>query len=91
VAGVIYADGRFYYHAWDEVWVGRWLPMDATLPTDFVDATHIKFTEGGVPEMFRIAGVIGRLRMEVVEAEDAPLQGGSGTTPVSQKGGEVSK
>lgn len=91
VAGVIYADGRFYYHAWDEVWVGRWLPMDATLPTDFVDATHIKFTEGGVPEMFRIAGVIGRLRMEVVEAEDAPLQGGSGTTPVSQKGGEASK
>ncbi|MGC8666877.1 MAG: transglutaminase-like domain-containing protein [Chthonomonadales bacterium] len=92
VAGVVYAEGKFYYHAWDEVWVGQWLPMDATLPTDFVDATHIKFTEGGVPEMFRIAGIIGRLRIEVVSAQQGPMQqGGAGLVPALQKGGEVSK
>lgn len=91
-AGVVYADGKFYYHAWDEVWVGQWLPMDATLATDFVDATHVKFTEGGVPDMFRIAAIIGRLRIDILSIQQGSVQqGGSGLVPGSQKGGEASQ
>src|SRR5262249_166402 len=48
--GIVYAEGRFFYHAWAESWVGQWVAFDPTLydpkGVDFVDATHIKFAQG---------------------------------------------
>lgn len=52
VGGVVYAEGKFFYHAWAECWVGEWVPFDSTMPNDFVDATHIKFTQGDVTDMY---------------------------------------
>lgn len=68
-AGIVYAEGRFFYHAWVECWVGRWTPLDPTLDTDFVDATHIKFAQGDVTQMFDVAQVVGRIKLEVVSME----------------------
>lgn len=65
-SGLIYTEGAFYYHAWVECWVGKWVPFDATLPTDFVDATHIKLAEGDATKMYTLAKVIGALKVKVV-------------------------
>lgn len=69
VGGIVYAEGKFFYHAWDECWVGRWVPMDSTLPGDFVDATHVKFAQGDVTEMYNVANVVGRIKLHVLKAE----------------------
>jgi len=63
--GLIYTNGAFYYHAWNECYVGEWVPFDSTLPTDFVDATHVKLGEGDATSMFSLARVIGRLSIEI--------------------------
>ncbi|MCE5314563.1 MAG: transglutaminase-like domain-containing protein [Armatimonadota bacterium] len=64
-AGLLYTEGAFYYHVWAECWVGEWVPFDATLPVDFVDATHVKLAEGDAPTMFGLAKVIGSLKAEI--------------------------
>ena len=65
VAGLVFHNGSFYYHAWGESFTGEWIPFDATLPGDFVDATHIKLTQGDATSMFEIAKVIGGLSAEI--------------------------
>src|SRR5439155_1251015 len=68
--GIIYFKGAFYYHAWGEVQPdpgAEWVPFDATLPTDFVDATHIKFAQGDPTAMFGAVRVVGKLKAEVLE------------------------
>jgi tetratricopeptide (TPR) repeat protein len=42
VSGLAYGGGSFGGHAWVEVWVGRWIELDPTWGTDYVDATHIR-------------------------------------------------
>jgi transglutaminase-like putative cysteine protease/tetratricopeptide (TPR) repeat protein len=42
VSGIAYTGSAFGGHAWVEVWVGRWIELDPTWGTDFVDATHIR-------------------------------------------------
>lgn len=72
VAGVVYVDGAFLYHAWCEAWLGRWVPVDPALGQFPADATHIKFVAGGPEEQFAMVDVIGRLRIEVVDAGGSP-------------------
>lgn len=67
VAGLVYMDGSFYYHAWAESFVGEWVPFDATLSNDVVDATHVKFTEGDATSMFLMSRIIGTLKAEILE------------------------
>ena len=64
-AGLVFHNGSFYYHAWVESYTGDWTPFDATLPGDFVDATHIKLTQGSATAMLDIAKVIGGLTAEI--------------------------
>jgi Flp pilus assembly protein TadD len=42
VSGLAYSGGSFGGHAWVEVWIGRWIELDPTWGTSFVDATHIR-------------------------------------------------
>ena len=42
VSGLAYNGGSFGGHAWVEVWIGRWIELDPTWGTSFVDATHIR-------------------------------------------------
>jgi transglutaminase-like putative cysteine protease len=80
--GIVYFRGRFYYHAWSEVGAQEnsserpnartpdrltWVAFDATLPTDFVDATHLKFSEGDPTAMFQAVRVVGQLKAEVLD------------------------
>lgn len=42
VGGLAYSGNSFGGHAWVEVWAGKWIELDPTWGTHFVDATHIR-------------------------------------------------
>ena len=42
VSGLAYSGSSFGGHAWVEVWAGKWIELDPTWGTHFVDATHIR-------------------------------------------------
>jgi hypothetical protein len=67
VAGLVYMRGRFYYHAWNELYLNEWVPVDATLNQFPVDVTHVKFVEGDMEEQLLVLNLIGRLKIEVVD------------------------
>jgi hypothetical protein len=68
VAGIVYADGVFLYHAWDEVWIGsRWMSVDAAFDQAPVDATHIKLVEGGPETHGALVPLIGKLSVDVMD------------------------
>jgi hypothetical protein len=68
VAGAIYLDDAFYYHAWTELWLGRWVSADAVFRQLPADATHVKLVEGGPERHMQLAGIIGKLRFTAEEA-----------------------
>jgi transglutaminase-like putative cysteine protease len=67
VAGIAYANDGFYYHAWNEVWLDRWVSVDAVFDQMPADATHVKLIEGGPEKHARIAEVVGRLALVRLE------------------------
>ncbi|MEM4409555.1 MAG: transglutaminase-like domain-containing protein, partial [Candidatus Caldarchaeum sp.] len=66
--GVVYLDGKFYYHAWNEVFIGEWIPVDATFGQMPADASHIKLIEGDISRGAEIMGLVGKIRIEIEEA-----------------------
>ncbi len=65
VAGAVYANDGFYYHAWTELWLGAWISADAVFDQLPVDATHVKLMDGGPERHIALVSVIGRLAFEV--------------------------
>ena len=68
VAGAMYQNDAFYYHAWTELWLGRWVSADAVFDQMPADATHVKLLEGGPERHVALAGIVGRLAFAVQEA-----------------------
>ncbi len=68
MAGVVYRDGFFYYHAWPEVYLGGWVPVDPTFGQFPADVTHLPLTEGSLDDWITIMGAVGNLRIEVLKA-----------------------
>lgn len=46
VTGLLYVDGKFYYHAWAEVLLKDWVPVDPMLGQAPADAAHIRLMQG---------------------------------------------
>jgi len=67
VVGVVYMGTGFFYHAWNEVWVGSWISLDPVMAQFPADVTHVKFIDGGLAEQIRMAQVIGSLSLEILE------------------------
>ena len=77
--GLVYQGGAFYYHAWNEVLIRAepecWAAVDPALRQEIADATHIKFSTGGLSEQTYINGLIGKIRANILEIEtDDPGQ-----------------
>jgi hypothetical protein len=70
-AGLVWSDDlqAFGYHAWPEVFAGRWVWTDPTLGQAPADATHIKLAAGGIEDWRAVVAFLGRIRIEVVEIE----------------------
>jgi len=66
VVGVVYLRGAFYYHAWSEIWLGRWVALDSVLNQFPADVTHVKFLEGEIDRQIDILQLIGSLKIEVL-------------------------
>ncbi len=69
-AGLVYVRDRFYYHAWPEVWLDGWVPVDPTLNQFPADASHIRFVIGGLARQVELIRLIGQLQMDVVSVEE---------------------
>ena len=67
VVGLVYKDGKFYYHAWNEAYIDKWISMDAILKQMPVDATHIKLINGGIEKQIQIVGMIGTLKFTILD------------------------
>jgi len=66
-AGLVYMKGRFYYHAWNVLYIGRWITADAVFGQMPADATHVRLIRGGMESQMDLMGVIGRLQLEIVD------------------------
>ncbi len=66
-AGLVYLHGRFYWHAWDVLYLGKWITADAVFNQIPADVTHIRFVRGDSGEQMNLMGVMGKIRLEVLE------------------------
>jgi transglutaminase-like putative cysteine protease len=75
--GLVYQNGKFYFHMWTEVYVGRrWTPIDATLARGGIGAAHLKLAHSNLQgssafsAFLPVAQVLGRgPKIEIVEVE----------------------
>ncbi|MFI5255653.1 MAG: transglutaminase family protein [Gemmatimonadales bacterium] len=67
-AGLAYLDGKFYYHAWPEVWLERWVAVDPTFGQFPADASHLRFTVGGLGRQAELLRLMGALQIDVLSA-----------------------
>jgi hypothetical protein len=65
VVGIVYVDGAFYYHAWNEYYWGRWVAIDPTFGQYLADATHIKFEEGTLLDFIKVVKLVGQLNIKI--------------------------
>jgi transglutaminase-like putative cysteine protease len=66
VAGLLYVNGRFYYHAWAEVDLSDWVAIDPLFDQFPADAAHLRLTIGGLARQVELVPLIGRLKLEVL-------------------------
>lgn len=68
VSGIVYDSGRFFYHAWVEVWSGhQWVGFDSTRFSSRLTAAHVIVSQGTVSEAmtgFLIDGAVIRVQEE---------------------------
>ncbi len=81
--GVVWSDelDGFYYHAWPEIYAGEWLWMEPTLGQPIADATHVKLLTGDIERWPRLLAFLGKLRIEVLEVNDAAPEPPDGERP----------
>ena len=70
--GLVWSEtlGAFGYHAWPEVYIEGWVPMDPTLGEEIADATHIKLLNGSVEKWAGLLPFMGQLEIEVLSVEE---------------------
>lgn len=72
VSGLIYwpPGNGFGYHAWMEVYVGEWIPMDPSWDEELANPTHIVLTTGDIiDQSIILSKVMGKMGIEVLEVE----------------------
>ncbi len=71
-AGLAYVDGKFYYHAWPEVFIGDWVGVDPTFNQFPADAAHLRFIVGGLARQAELLRLMGNLKIDVLDANGTP-------------------
>ena len=66
VAGLVPVDGRFYYHAWAEVYLGDWVAVDPMLDEFPAGAAHLRFSINGLARQAELVRLVGRIKLEVL-------------------------
>ncbi|MRR16139.1 MAG: transglutaminase domain-containing protein [Deltaproteobacteria bacterium] len=63
--GLIYLNGRFYYHAWNLAYIGQWVTVDTVFNQIPADVTHLRLVRGEGAEQLDLLGLMGRIKLEV--------------------------
>jgi len=66
-AGLVYLKGRFYYHAWNLVYLGRWITVDALFGQVPADVSHIRLATGSPRQQLDLMGLIGKVNLKVIQ------------------------
>jgi hypothetical protein len=66
VSGLLQHGGRFYLHSWAEIYLGRWVPVDAMLGQFPADASHLSFNSGSADPSPGLARILSRLPITVI-------------------------
>ena len=69
VTGLLYTKGRFYYHAWNEVFLGEWIAVDSLMNQVPADATHVRLIKGELDRQVELVRTLGRLSIKVLDYE----------------------
>jgi transglutaminase-like putative cysteine protease len=72
VAGLAFIAGKFYYHAWPEVFLADWVAVDPTFGQFPADAAHLRFVIGGLGRQAELIRLMGRLQIEVLAVGGDP-------------------
>jgi len=66
-AGLVYLKDRFYYHAWNLVYLGRWVTVDSLFGQLPADVSHIRLVTGSPRQQLDIIGVIGTINLKIID------------------------
>ena len=66
-AGLVYLDDRFYYHAWNLLYVGQWVTADSVFGQMPADATHIRFVSGSPKDQLDLMPVVDKVGIKILE------------------------
>lgn len=66
-AGLVYLDGRFYYHAWNALYLDGWITVDSLMNQIPADVTHIRFVRGEPAEQVDLMQVIGKINLKIMD------------------------
>ena len=67
-AGLVYLKGRFYYHAWNLAYLGRWITVDALFDQIPADVSHIRFVTGSPGQQLDLMGIMGKVKLRVISS-----------------------
>lgn len=70
--GLIYwpEGNAFGYHAWTEVYVGKWIEMDPTWSENLANPTHIAFARGDImQQVSTLYKIMGKMKISILSAE----------------------
>ncbi|MCK5418487.1 MAG: transglutaminase domain-containing protein, partial [Desulfobacterales bacterium] len=66
-AGMVYLKGRFYYHAWNLMYLGQWVTADSLFGQLPADVSHLRFATGSPSQQLDLMGVIGKVQLTVIK------------------------
>jgi hypothetical protein len=64
-AGLVYQRGRFYYHAWNVLYLGTWVTADSVMGQLPADVTHIRLVRGAERQI-DLVQMIGKAKIEIL-------------------------
>lgn len=77
--GLVAQRTSFHYHAWAEVWLGRWIPVDPYLGQFPADITHLRFVSQGDDDLTSWSAdrfaALDRLKLRLLVEEANPEAG----------------
>jgi transglutaminase-like putative cysteine protease len=66
-AGLVYLNGRFYYHAWNLLYLGKWITVDSLFGQLPADVTHIRFSSGELGQQLDLISMIGKIKLKIIK------------------------
>lgn len=66
-AGLVNLNGRFYYHAWNLLYLGEWITVDSLFGQIPADVTHIRFSRGELKQQLDLISIIGKIKLKIIK------------------------